>query len=44
MFLFILLAALAFVGIVGTLVLIPQGQDNRFSERQHANPYQNRIL
>jgi hypothetical protein len=34
MVLLIVLAVLAIVGIVGTLIVLPTGQDNRFSERQ----------
>ena len=34
MFLLIVLGVLAIAGIVGTLVLVPRGQDNRFAERQ----------
>jgi hypothetical protein len=45
MFLLIILAVLALAGIVGTFVLVPVGQDNRYSERQmRSTQYQNRIL
>ncbi|MCU1596285.1 MAG: hypothetical protein QOK08_1488 [Actinomycetota bacterium] len=34
MFLLIVLGVLAIAGIVGTLVLVPRGQDNRYADRQ----------
>jgi hypothetical protein len=34
MVLLIVLAVLAIAGIVGTLVLVPAGQDNRYADRQ----------
>jgi hypothetical protein len=34
MVLLIVLAVLAITGIVGTFIVLPTGQDNRFAERQ----------
>jgi hypothetical protein len=34
MFLLIILGILAIAGIVGTFVLVPRGQDNRYADRQ----------
>jgi hypothetical protein len=41
MFLLIVLGLLAIAGIVGTFVLVPRGQDNRYADRQwHATTHE----
>jgi hypothetical protein len=41
MFLLIVLGVLAVAGIVGTLILVPRGQDNHYADRQrHATTHE----